>query len=97
MGTSGGPPEDDGAAKRKTTPLGVYREYGPYLTLGIQLAAAVVIFLVVGVWADSRLGTSPLFTLLGLLLGSAGGFIKFFRTVSQLDHKDRPSSRNGAA
>ena len=77
--------------------LGVYREYGPYLTLGIQLAAAVVIFLVLGVWVDSKLGTSPLFTLLGLLLGSAGGFIKFFRTVSQLDQKDRPSSRDRAA
>jgi len=96
MAISGGPPEDDNAAKRSTKPLGVYREYGPYLTLGIQLAAAVVIFLVVGVWADSNLGTSPLFTLLGLLLGSAGGFIKFFKTVSQLEQKDRPSSRNGA-
>lgn len=97
MGTPGGTPEENGPPRRDPKMLGVYREYGPYLTLGIQLAAAVVIFLVAGVWADSKLGTSPLFTLLGLLLGSAGGFIKFFRTVSQLDQKDRPSSRNGAA
>jgi len=97
MGIPGDAPEKNGAPKQNTKMLGVYREYGPYLTLGIQLAAAVVIFLVLGVWVDSKLGTSPLFTLLGLLLGSAGGFIKFFRTVSQLEQKDRPSSRDGAA
>lgn len=97
MGTPGITPEDDGAPKRSAKMMGVYREYGPYLTLGLQLAAAVVIFLVVGVWVDGKLGTSPLFTLLGLLLGSAGGFIKFFRTVSQLEQKDRASSHNGAA
>lgn len=63
------------------------REYAPFLTLGFQLAAAVVIFFLIGVWLDDRLGTSPLFTLLGLLLGSAGGFIKFFRSVSELEKK----------
>ena len=70
----------------------VYRQYGPYLTLGLQLAAAVVFFLLVGIWADAEAGTSPLFTLLGLLFGSVGGFVKFFRTVSQLEKNDRSST-----
>lgn len=97
MGTPDRAPEKDSAPQRDGKMLGVYQEYGPYLTLGIQLGVTVVIFLLAGVWADSKLASSPLFTLLGLLLGSAGGFIKFFRTVSQLEQKDRSSSRNGAA
>jgi len=97
MGTPEGSPTQKPAPKGGERPLGVYREYGPYLTLGLQLAAAVVIFLVAGVWADAKAGTSPLFTLLGLLLGSVGGFVKFFRTISQLEKKDRSSSQDGAA
>lgn len=96
MGTPEGSPDQNAKPNPNDKVQGVYREYAPYLTLGIQLAAAVVLFLVLGIWADREAGTSPLFTLLGLLLGSLGGFIKFFRTVSQLEKKDRSSSQNGA-
>jgi F0F1-type ATP synthase assembly protein I len=96
MVPSEGSPDRDHKPSRKGIG-GVYREYGPFLTLGIQLAAAVVVFLALGIWADSRFETSPLFTLLGLLLGSIGGFIKFFRTISELEKKDRSSSRDGVA
>ncbi len=65
------------------------REYTPYLTLGFQLAAAVVVFLLIGVWADKRWDASPWFKLLGLLLGTVGGFVKFFRTIADLDRKNR--------
>jgi F0F1-type ATP synthase assembly protein I len=68
------------------TPLGsALREFAPYLTLGFQLAAAVVVFLLIGVWLDNRLDSSPWFKLAGLLLGITGGFIKFFKTVSELE------------
>ncbi len=90
------PPDDSPdrkPTKEKERFLGVYRQYGPYLTLGLQLAAAVVVFLLAGIWADAKAGTSPLFTLLGLFLGSLGGFIKFFRTVSQLNRNDRSSTQ----
>ena len=97
MDTSRGSPGQNSEPKKSDRFLGVYREYGAYLTLGLQLAAAVVVFLVAGIWADARAGTSPLFTLLGLLLGSVGGFIKFFRTVSQLEKKNPPPSHGGAA
>ena len=74
---------------------GVLHEYGPFLTLGFQLAAAVAIFLLIGIWLDGRLSTSPLWTLVGLALGLTGGFIKFFRTVAELErkhkHEDPPS------
>jgi len=66
-----------------------YRNVGPYLTLGIQLAAAVVLFFLVGWWLDTRMGTSPAFTLIGMLLGFVGGMIKFFRSAAEMSKKDK--------
>jgi len=43
--------------------------------------------LVIGIWLDGQLNTSPLFTLIGLFVGTTGGFIKFFRTVAGLQKK----------
>jgi len=87
--------EDDG--KKRQSTFESLREYSPYLTLGFQLAGAVVVFLLIGVWADNRWNTTPWFTLLGLLIGSVGGFVKFFKTIADLERKhdrsaEKPSS-----
>lgn len=66
-----------------------YRDVAPYLTLGIQLAAAVVFFFLIGWWLDTRLETSPTFELIGLFLGFVGGMIKFFRSAAEMSKKDR--------
>jgi F0F1-type ATP synthase assembly protein I len=71
----------------------VYRDVAPYLTLGFQLAAAVIVFFLVGWWLDSRYGTSPTFQLVGLAIGSVGGMIKFLRTISTLTKQDKTSHR----
>jgi ATP synthase protein I len=41
---------------------------------GLTLAAAVGLFLLAGWWLDGRVGTTPLFTILGALVGAAAGF-----------------------
>lgn len=70
------------------------RELGPFLTLGLQLAFAVVGFFFLGRWADHEFGTNPWLTLLGLGLGMAGGFVKFFRTARQLgEQSDRAAEK----
>lgn len=61
-----------------------YRDFAPFLTLGFQLAAAVILFFFIGYWLDRHFETSPTYTLVGLFLGVVGGFIKFFKTVSTL-------------
>ena len=63
---------------------GNLRAYGPYLTLGIQLAAAVIAFFFLGYWADERYGISPWGKLAGILMGSFGGLYQFFRNVMRL-------------
>ncbi|MBI3006453.1 MAG: AtpZ/AtpI family protein [Ignavibacteriales bacterium] len=61
-----------------------YREVAPYFGLGIQLAIAVVAFYLFGNWLDERYDTKPWLGLTGVFLGTLGGFIKFFKTVSDL-------------
>jgi ATP synthase protein I len=52
-----------------------------YAGVGIQFAIAIVLFAFIGVWLDGRLGTSPLFVLLGVLLGAAGAFYSMYRKL----------------
>jgi len=70
--------------EKKEKIRGSYRELGPYLTLGFQLAAAVVIFFLLGNWIDNRFGIEPIGKITGTLIGMAGGFIKFFKSVASM-------------
>jgi len=62
----------------------ISRNFGPLLTMGFQLAAAVVVFLLIGHWVDTKFGIAPIGKLVGLVLGSTGGFIQFFKTVASI-------------
>lgn len=58
-----------------------YRKASPYIAASTTLVAAVGVLTGVGVWLDRKWGTTPWLTLLGLVLGMAGGFTSFIRTV----------------
>lgn len=60
------------------------RDFGPFLTLGLQLAISVVVFFFIGYWLDGKFGTAPWCTLGGAFLGAAGGLIKFLREAISL-------------
>ena len=71
-----------------------YGEYGPYVTLGLQLAAAVLVFYYLGSWLDERYNTGPTFTVVGIMMGAVGGLIKFFRVVMTLNKRsEQPKDR----
>lgn len=57
------------------------RSIAPFLTMGIQLALAVVVFFFLGKWLDGLLNTTPWLMFLGLIVGAAGGMINFIRSV----------------
>lgn len=83
-------PKSEGPRKREEqTPGEILREVGPYLTLGIQLAAGIVIFFLIGWWLDARYATSPTFKLIGLVVGSIGGMIKFLKSAVELGRKEK--------
>jgi len=64
-----------------------YVAYGIYSIVGIQLAVSVVAGLFFGNYIDKKIGTTPWLTIIGLILGSVGGFYNLFRIVNW--HRDR--------
>ena len=52
-------------------------------TVGIAMVIATFMGLYVGVVLDKRLGTSPLFTLLFLILGIAAGFWNLWKLAKR--------------
>lgn len=59
-------------------------EIGPYLTMGLELAIAVVGMFFLGRWIDGSWGTAPWGMYGGLCVGVAGGFIRFIRRALEL-------------
>ena len=62
-------------------------DIGPFLTMGVQLALAVLVCGLVGRWLDGELGTAPWLMIGGLALGILGGFIKFIRMAMALGRR----------
>ncbi|MBM2845364.1 MAG: hypothetical protein HW407_676 [Bacteroidetes bacterium] len=62
-------------------------EFGPFLTLGLQLALAVGAFAALGWWLDTKWGTTPWLLLTGVILGAVGGGISFIKAAMALGKK----------
>ena len=58
-------------------------QYGMIVRFATEMVAAVAVGLAIGYYADEWLGTSPLFLILCLLLGSVAGFITIRRVNDQ--------------
>lgn len=51
----------------------------------LLLVVPVVGFLILGLWLDSFFHTTPLFLILGVVLGFAGSIVNVFRMMKMLD------------
>ncbi|MEI6756291.1 MAG: AtpZ/AtpI family protein [Chlorobium sp.] len=63
------------------------RALSDYMGLGLQIAASFVFFVMLGFWADSKLGTSPLLLLLGVLIGMCGMALVLMKVVRMANKK----------
>jgi F0F1-type ATP synthase assembly protein I len=78
------------AEERKQPGLAAaYRKAGPYLNLGIEFAAAILLCLFGGRWLDGKLGTAPYLMLVGTFLGITVGFLNLYRTAIRLQERDK--------
>ena len=72
-------------------PRSVFDDYYRYAGVGLQFAATVAVFALLGWWGDGKLGTSPWLLLVGAFAGFGLGFYslvsKFGRTPP---HAPRP-------
>ncbi|MBA3498372.1 MAG: AtpZ/AtpI family protein [Gemmatimonadales bacterium] len=60
-----------------------------YAGLGIQLAISLVVFALIGQWADRKLGTGGLVTIALVFLGFGGTMYSLIRTLNKKDGAGR--------
>ena len=78
---------DDPARKTDPKPA---RELNPshFAGVGLQFAISVIIFLLLGQWADRKLGTAPLFLLVGVFIGGGAAFFSMYRRIATAQKAD---------
>ena len=65
-----------------------YRRAGPYMGLGIQFAASVILCFLAGRWIDEKLEIAPIGALVGFLLGTTAAIMNLIRSVDRLHDRD---------
>lgn len=63
-----------------------------YAGIGIQFAVSLLLFLFVGQWLDRKLGTSPIFLMIGVFVGAGAAFYSMYRKL-MADQRDEESRR----
>lgn len=63
---------------------------GEYMGYGLTWALSVLLFFLGGWWLDGKLGTEPLFMILGAFVGAAAGFYSLWHHVVEV-----PAGRDG--
>ena len=56
--------------------------------IGLQFAIAVILFLLLGQWADRKLGTGPVFLLIGVFIGGGAAFFSMYRRITAAQKAD---------
>ena len=73
-------------------PSGHGQHQGPspasFAGAGVQFVVAILLFLYVGKWADSKLGTAPWLLMLGVFVGAGTGFYSFYRRIMAASRGD---------
>ncbi|MDQ6737907.1 MAG: AtpZ/AtpI family protein [Gemmatimonadota bacterium] len=56
--------------------------------VGLQFAVSVILFVFAGQWLDRKVGTGPLFLILGVFLGAGGSFYSMYRKLMAAQRGD---------
>ena len=59
-----------------------------YAGLGIQFAVGIFLFLFIGRWIDSTLGTSPVGVIAGVFIGATASFYVVYRKLAAAQKRD---------
>jgi ATP synthase protein I len=70
-----------------------FKGVGSYGTVGLDFAVAIAIGTLGGKWLDSKFGTLPWLTIVGLMFGIAAGFNLLIKAAKRLreeaEHEER--------
>ena len=60
-----------------------------YAGLGVQMAASLLLFVWLGQWADRKLGTGGILTVVAAFLGFGGTMYWLIRSLSRKDNGEK--------
>ena len=72
-----------------------YNDVGPYLGLGTQLAATIVLMFFLGKWLDEKFDIFPLLTISLAFFGGFAGIYNFIKSVLSLNEKNKNKKEFG--
>ena len=75
--------------RRKWVAVGLLRAAALALQFGSMVGAMFVVGILGGQWLDEQFDLSPLFLLVGLMLGLVGSAYVFYRITSLLQRRDQ--------
>ena len=64
--------------KRRSERSGSRIDANEFAGAGLALGLSIALFALAGNWLDGRLGTGPIFVLVGVFVGFAGGFYSLY-------------------
>lgn len=66
----------------------------PYLTVGISLAGAMLVYVGLGYLVDRWLGTSPTYLIVGSVAGMVSFFVQLYRLTKDLTAQNKQRQKN---
>jgi F0F1-type ATP synthase assembly protein I len=66
---------------------------GAFANFGLQFVVALLFFLYIGQWVDRRLGTAPVFLLIGIFVGAGGSFYAMYRKLMAAQEREDQARR----
>ena len=78
---------EDEKGLRKASPAGGLSG-ADFAGVGLQFAAAIVVFLFAGQWIDNKLGTNGVFTIAGVFVGGGAAFYNMYRKITAAQRRD---------
>ena len=58
-----------------------YKDVGPYIGLGFQLAVTVTVMVFLGIWLDEKFNTKPILTIILSFFGVFAGLYTFIKSA----------------
>jgi ATP synthase protein I len=68
---------------------------GSYAGLGLQFAVTLVAFLYGGMWLDRKVGSAPLFLILGVFVGAAASIYAMYRKLMSDQRRQDDRAKGG--
>jgi F0F1-type ATP synthase assembly protein I len=95
MEGSGGKSGGSGRERRGAEQQASVPNNSEFAGMGLQLVVAIVLFLFLGKWIDSRFGTTPLFMIVGVFVGAGGATFAMYRRIFPPAQNTPPAKKGG--